>query len=59
MSVVHPKFGSATAFCEPNWYQGYATPYYKPSHVAYRAQVRAFVEKELIPFVHEWDEKGT
>lgn len=54
--VVYPKFGSSTPFAEPNWYQGYATTYYKPTHVAYREKVRAFVEKELMPYVHDWDE---
>jgi len=25
----------------------------------FRARCRAFVDKELIPYVHEWDEAGT
>jgi alkylation response protein AidB-like acyl-CoA dehydrogenase len=54
-----PVFGSSTPFAEPDWYQGAATPYYNESHVEYRAKVRAFVDKEVAPFVHEWDESGT
>lgn len=41
------------------WYQGYKSPYYKETHAAFRAKVRAFVDKEIMPFVHEWDEAGT
>ena len=56
--TVYPVFGSSTPFAEPNWYQGYATPFYRPSHLAYRAKVRSFVDTELVPFVHAWDESG-
>lgn len=41
------------------WYQGYKSPYYKETHHAFRAKLRAFVDKEVMPFVHEWDEAGT
>ena len=43
---------------EPQWYQGHVTPYYNESHAEWRAKIRAFVEKEISPFVHEWDEAG-
>ena len=33
--------------------------YYDESHEAFRATVRRFVEKEIAPFVDEWDEAGT
>ncbi|HMN72333.1 MAG TPA: acyl-CoA dehydrogenase family protein [Rhodoblastus sp.] len=32
--------------------------YYDESHEAFRATVRRFVEKEIAPFVDEWDEAG-
>lgn len=40
-------------------YQGLPTPYYNETHVAYRAKCRAFVEKELMNQVGDWDESGT
>jgi alkylation response protein AidB-like acyl-CoA dehydrogenase len=39
------SFGDPLPFCEPSWYQGFATPYYKESHIKYRNKVRAFVDK--------------
>ncbi len=35
------------------------SPYYDESHEAFRATVRRFVDKEIAPFVDEWDEAGT
>jgi acyl-CoA dehydrogenase len=35
-----------------------ASPYYTEEHEAFRHQVRRFVEKEIAPFVDEWDEAG-
>jgi alkylation response protein AidB-like acyl-CoA dehydrogenase len=32
------------------------SPYYNDSHRKWRAAVRAFVDKEVAPFAHEWDE---
>ncbi|RCH86646.1 hypothetical protein CU098_008395, partial [Rhizopus stolonifer] len=31
-------------------------PYYKESHIRLRTQVREFVEKEVMPYCHEWSE---
>ena len=42
---------------QPGWYTKFNSPYYTQSHVEYRAKVRAFVEKEIMPHTHEWDEK--
>lgn len=54
------RFGEqGTPFAEPAWYRGLPTPYYEEKHVLWRAKVRAFVDKELAPFAHEWDEKAT
>ncbi len=52
-----PRFGSEVDYAEPSWYQGQPTPYYSDSHVAWRARVRDFVERELKPHVTEWEEK--
>lgn len=34
----------------------YHSPYYNESHRAVRKAVREFVDKEITPFCHEWDE---
>lgn len=51
-----PSFGSKIAYAEPSWYQKRATCFYNESHVEFRNLCRQFVEKEIMPFVHEWDE---
>jgi alkylation response protein AidB-like acyl-CoA dehydrogenase len=33
-----------------------ASPYYNDTHRALRRAVRAFVDKEITPYCHEWDE---
>ena len=48
------KYGDLLPFCEPAWYQGGYSPYYDDSHVAFRKKVRAFVDKEIRPFVDDW-----
>lgn len=50
-------YGDQIPFGDPNWYQGWNSPYYNDSHRVYRKEVRAFVEKEISPYVHRWDEK--
>jgi acyl-CoA dehydrogenase len=35
-----------------------ASPFYTAEHEAYREVVRRFVEKEIEPHAHEWDEAG-
>jgi alkylation response protein AidB-like acyl-CoA dehydrogenase len=56
--VLHEKFGDQIPFADEAWYQGFATPYYTESHVEFRKKVRDFTEREIIPYVHEWDEAG-
>ena len=34
------------------------SPFYTAEHVAYREVVRRFVEKEIEPYAHAWDEAG-
>ena len=43
---------------EPYWYQGGLTPYYRKSHIKYRARVRRFVEEEIKPHIDSWLESG-
>ena len=49
-------FGAGVPWGDPNWYRGYHSPFYTQSHVAWRAKIRAFVEKEIMPHCHAWDE---
>ena len=35
------------------------SPFYTADHIAYRDVVRRFVEKEIAPYAHEWDEAGS
>ena len=35
-----------------------ASPFYTAEHEAYREVVRRFVQKEIEPYAHEWDEEG-
>ena len=52
-------FGSKVPFAEPGWYRGIASPFYNESHALLREKVRNFVDKELIPFVDQWEEQCT
>ena len=46
-------------YAEPYWYRkGTKNPFYTEGHVKFRNHVREFVEREISPFVHEWDEQG-
>jgi alkylation response protein AidB-like acyl-CoA dehydrogenase len=52
------QFGNTTPGCEPYWYQGYYSPYYKKTHADFRKTVRHFVETEIKPYVDDWIEEG-
>ena len=52
-------FGEQVPYGDPYWYQGKPSPYYKETHHLYRQKIRAFVEKEIIPYATEWEEKRT
>ena len=45
-------------FSEPS-YTKHPSPYYNKSHFEFRAKVRNFVDKELLPYVDKWDEEKT
>ncbi|XP_049848723.1 uncharacterized protein LOC126316672 [Schistocerca gregaria] len=49
-------FGDMNPYGDPNWYQGWASPYYTKDHIQFRAMVREFIEREIMPNCHEWDE---
>ncbi|KAI9591481.1 acyl-CoA dehydrogenase/oxidase [Syncephalis fuscata] len=49
-------FGDLIPFGDPAWYQGWDSPYYNDSHRRFRARMREFVEREVIPYCDEWDE---
>lgn len=50
----------AMVYSEPYWYlPSFKSPYYNASHHDFRKKVRKFVDAELTPFVHGWDEAGT
>jgi len=49
-------FGEMVPYGDPNWYQGWNTNLYSESHLRFREAVRAFVEKEIMPFTYQWDE---
>ncbi len=58
-SELGKPFGCSIPFSEPGWYFGQPSPYYNKSHSVFRAYVRDFVEREMIPYCHQWDESGT
>mmetsp|Transcript_41034 Transcript_41034/g.49790 ORF Transcript_41034/g.49790 Transcript_41034/m.49790 type:complete len:422 (+) Transcript_41034:58-1323(+) len=49
-------YGEGIPFGDPTWYRKYNSPYYKQTHIDFRDKVRAFTEKELMPYCAEWDE---
>lgn len=55
MDVPH-VFGDLVPFGDPTWYQGWVSPYYHKTHVQFRKLVREFCNKEVLPYVHRWDE---
>lgn len=59
MSVVQKplfEFGEQIVYAEPSWYQCFESPYYTQGHREWRARMRAFVDKEIAPFVDDWEE---
>jgi alkylation response protein AidB-like acyl-CoA dehydrogenase len=54
--IVGKTFGDMVPFGDPMWYQDWYSPYYNDTHRTLRKFVRDFVEKEVMPYCHEWDE---
>jgi len=57
-ALVQPSgvFGDMVPFGDPAWYQDWYSPYYNDSHRRFRAALREFVQKEIMPHCFEWDE---
>ncbi|KAK5126789.1 hypothetical protein LTR85_009723 [Meristemomyces frigidus] len=49
-------YGDLVPYADPSWYQSYHTPYFNDTHAALRAEIREWVEEEIMPNVTEWDE---
>lgn len=54
--LPNEPFGEMIPYGDPSWYQGWNSPYYKESHKRFRTEIRSFVDSEVTPFAHEWDE---
>ncbi|KAF4121491.1 Acyl-CoA dehydrogenase related to the alkylation response protein AidB [Geosmithia morbida] len=44
---------------EPAWVRTLSSPYYNDTHRQLRENVRAYVDKEILPHALEWEAKGT
>jgi alkylation response protein AidB-like acyl-CoA dehydrogenase len=49
-------YGDLIPYADPSWYQSYHSPYFNQTHADLRAEVRQWVEEEIMPNVTEWDE---
>ncbi|KAG2199385.1 hypothetical protein INT47_001567 [Mucor saturninus] len=56
VSGDHARFGEGIPYGDPTWYQEWNSPYYNESHIKLRKEIREFVDKEVMPFCHEWSE---
>ncbi|KAH7137396.1 acyl-CoA dehydrogenase [Dactylonectria estremocensis] len=52
-------YGSPLPFAEAPWARGCPSPFYRDSHRRLRHAMRGWVDKHLIPHVHEWEESQT
>ena len=53
------KFGDKLPFSEPSWYDSRnPSPYYNDAHRTFRANIRDFVDEEIIPNVEDWEASG-
>ncbi|TGZ76331.1 acyl-CoA dehydrogenase NM domain-like protein [Ascodesmis nigricans] len=48
-------FGDLIPYGDPNWYQGYVSPYYNETHAALRQEVREWMEEKVEPYLSEWE----
>jgi len=49
-------YGDLVPYADPSWYQSYHSPYFNQSHADLRAEVRQWVEEDIMPNVTEWEE---
>jgi acyl-CoA dehydrogenase len=52
--ILRPSFPTGSCGAGGNL----SSPFYTPEHAALRDTVRRFVDKEIAPFAHAWDEAG-
>ncbi|KEZ41687.1 Acyl-CoA dehydrogenase domain-containing protein [Scedosporium apiospermum] len=57
--AVTKPYGNPAPFAEPAWYNALASPYYNDSHRRLRNYVRSYLEKNVFPYVEEWEEEGS
>lgn len=56
-SQTFEGFSLQVAFGDPYWYRPKnVSPFYNSSHHQFRAGVREWVENEIMPYCHQWDE---
>jgi alkylation response protein AidB-like acyl-CoA dehydrogenase len=59
--MKHPKnetFGNRGPWSEPSWYSSLASPYYNASHKRLRNALRSHIDKDIKPYMLEWEENG-
>lgn len=54
--IYFNSLGDLVPFGDPAWYQGNYSPFYNDSHRRMRSAMRSFLEKEVRPYITEWDE---
>lgn len=52
------RFGNASPWGEPAWYNVLSSPYYNDSHRQLRSFVRTYIDEKVLPYAEEWEEEG-
>ena len=50
--------GNVSPFADPNWYHTFHSPYYTDSHRRLQKHVRAYFDKEILPYCEDWEREG-
>ena len=50
------KISNPSDYIEPLWHSN-SSPYFTDTHRAFASKIRSFVTKEILPYVHKWDEQ--
>mgnify|MGYP001156227625 CR=1 FL=1 len=45
-------------YTDPNYMQGWVSPYYNDTHVLFRKHIRAFMDEHIAPYCRLWEEAG-
>lgn len=51
-------FGSTAPYAEPLWYSRGPAPHHKASHLRLRAEVRKYIDEEILPNAFDWETAG-